>query len=328
MTELLPAAARRRAHRGLLALGAAALLFSALYLVLFVNPRHAAFAMSLRLPRLAGIVLAAAAISAASVVFQTLIRNRIVTPCLLGMNGLYVLIHTAVVFAFGSASLFATDRLAAFALDTVIMGCAAGFIYWTLFVRTGGNVLYVLLIGTVLATLFTSIQGTLVRMMDPNDYDALLTALVASFTSVNSAVLVPAALLLALLAWALRRDLALLDVLALGPESAVSLGVDYRGAVMRLMVGVALAIAAATAVVGPLSFLGLITANIAREATGTFRHAVLVPASILAGIAVLAAGELAVEQAMNFAVPVSVFVTLLGGSYFLWLILRAKETEL
>jgi iron complex transport system permease protein len=164
-------------------------------------------------------------------------------------------------------------------------------------------------------------------MMDPNDYDALLTALVASFTSVNSAVLVPAALLLALLAWALRRDLALLDVLALGPESAVSLGVDYRGAVMRLMVGVALAIAAATAVVGPLSFLGLITANIAREATGTFRHAVLVPASILAGIAVLAAGELAVEQAMNFAVPVSVFVTLLGGSYFLWLILRAKETE-
>lgn len=325
MKTLLPTALRRRIHVRMAVLAAAALALSVLYLVLFVNPKFLEHAVSLRLPRLAGILLAAFAISAASVVFQTLIRNTIVTPCLLGMNSLYVLIHTAVVFVFGTASIFATSPLAAFALDIAIMGAVAGLVYWKLFEKTGGNVLYVLLIGTVLATFFGSIQGTIVRVMDPTDYDALLSTLVASFTNVNSAVLPFGAALLLLIGFALRRDLAQLDVIALGRDAATSLGADHRGAVMRLMVGVALAIATATAIVGPLSFLGLITANIARELMKTFRHAVLIPASVLAGIVILAGGELIVEHAMRFSVPVSVFVTLGGGAYFLWLILTNRE---
>lgn len=316
MNPLSESSARRRRAFRMGALAAAALVLCALYLALFVNPKFLTQAVSLRLPRLGGIVLAATAISAASVIFQTLIRNTIVTPCLLGMNSLYVLIHTAVAFTLGSASLVARSPLASFGLDIAIMGIAAVLIYWKLFERTGGNVLYVLLIGTVLATFFSSVQGTLVRAMDPNEYDALLSTLVASFTNVNAAVLPIGALLLALL-----------DVIALGRETATSLGVDHRGAVMRLMAGVALAIATATAVVGPLSFLGLITANIARELMGTFRHAVLIPAASLAGIAILAAGELAVEHVMYFSVPVSVFVTLGGGAYFLWLILSHREAS-
>lgn len=327
MNPLSESSARRRRAFRMGALAAAALVLCALYLALFVNPKFLTQAVSLRLPRLGGIVLAATAISAASVIFQTLIRNTIVTPCLLGMNSLYVLIHTAVAFTLGSASLVARSPLASFGLDIAIMGIAAVLIYWKLFERTGGNVLYVLLIGTVLATFFSSVQGTLVRAMDPNEYDALLSTLVASFTNVNAAVLPIGALLLALLVAALRRDLALLDVIALGRETATSLGVDHRGAVMRLMAGVALAIATATAVVGPLSFLGLITANIARELMGTFRYAVLIPAASLAGIAILAAGELAVEHVMYFSVPVSVFVTLGGGAYFLWLILSHREAS-
>ena len=325
MTTLLPLAARRRIHARMAALCALALVLCALYLVLFVNPKFLSYAVSLRLPRLGGILLAAAAISAASIVFQTLIRNTIVTPCLLGMNSLYVLIHTAVVFAFGAGSVFATNPLAAFGLDIAIMGAVAGLVYWKLFEKTGGNVLYVLLIGTVLATFFGSVQGTLVRVMDPTDYDALLSTLVASFTNVNAAVLPFGAALLLLIGVVLRRDLAQLDVIALGRDAATSLGVDYRGALMRLMVGVALAIAAATAIVGPLSFLGLITANIARELMKTFRHAVLVPAAVLVGVVILCAGELVVEHAMRFSVPVSVFVTLAGGAYFLWLILTHRE---
>lgn len=321
----LPSCARSRAAFRLGALAAAAAALCALYLTLSVNPRFFAQIMALRLPRLAALLVAAVAISASSVVFQTLIRNRVVTPCLLGMNSLYVLIHTAVVFAFGTGSLFARSPLAAFGLDIAVMGAASALIYWKLFERTGGSVLYVLLIGTVLATFFSSVQEALVRAMDPNDYEALLSTLVASFTSVNSQVLPLGAALLAALALALRRDLALLDVIALGRETATSLGVDYRGSLMRLLVGVALAIAVATALVGPLSFLGLITANIARELMRTFRHALLIPAASLAGIAVLAAGELAVEHAMHFTVPVSVFVTLAGGAYFLWLVLSSRE---
>ncbi len=183
-------------------------------------------------------------------------------------------------------------------------------IYGVLFEKTGGNVLYILLIGTVLTTFFSSIQASLVRMMDPNEYDALMNSLTASFTNV-SASLIPAALvILAMLAFVLRRDLAVLNILALGRDAATSLGVDYDRTTRRLLVGVALSIAVATALVGPISFLGLITANLSRRLFMTYRHGTLIAGSVLIGIVVLAGGQFAVEHLTAFSVPVSVFITI------------------
>ena len=135
------------------------------------------------------------------------------------------------------------------------MGVAATVIYSYLFRKTNHNILYVLLIGTVLTSFFGSIQSTLVRVMDPNEYDSLLASLVASFSNINSEIIVFAVLLLTVLIFALRRELALLDVLTLGRDQAVNLGVDYDRAIRRLLLGVALCIAIATAMVGPISFL-------------------------------------------------------------------------
>lgn len=191
-------------------------LFAALYQFAFVNPKFFSYAMSIRLPRLIVLLTAGTAISAAAIIFQTIIRNNIVTPCLLGMNSLYLLIHTGVVFFLGSGSEFATNPVYAFAVDIIVMGTAASFIYYSIFQKTGGNVLYVLLIGTVLTTFFSSMQNSLTRIMDPNEYDPLLNSLVASFTNVNAACIIPGIVLLALLAWWLRRDLSILDVISLG----------------------------------------------------------------------------------------------------------------
>ena len=310
-------AQRRRLKTSMVVLAGLVLLFIGLYQFAFVNPKFFAYAMGLRLPRLAVILIAGFAISAAAIVFQTIIRNTIVTPCLLGMNSLYLLIHTAVVFFLGSGSLFAVNPVYAFAADVIVMGFVAGFIYYTIFQKTGGNVLYVLLIGTVLSTFFSSMQNSLTRIMDPNEYDALLNTLTASFTNVNAACIIPGALLLAAIAWWLRKDLAILDVISLGREQAVSLGVDYERTLRRLMVGVALYIAVATALVGPLSFLGLITANVARQLFTTYRHTWLIAGSACVGMLILTAGQFVVEHVMVYAVPVSGFVTSGGGIYFL-----------
>ena len=318
-------AQRRRLKTSMVVLAGLVLLFIGLYQFAFVNPKFFAYAMGLRLPRLAVILIAGFAISAAAIVFQTIIRNTIVTPCLLGMNSLYLLIHTAVVFFLGSGSLFAVNPVYAFAADVIVMGFVAGFIYYTIFLKTGGNVLYVLLIGTVLSTFFSSMQNSLTRIMDPNEYDALLNTLTASFTNVNAACIIPGALLLAAIAWWLRKDLAILDVISLGREQAVSLGVDYERTLRRLMVGVALYIAVATALVGPLSFLGLITANVARQLFTTYRHTWLIAGSACVGMLILTAGQFVVEHVMVYAVPVSVFVTIGGGIYFLYLVLTAGK---
>ena len=318
-------AQRRRLKTSMVVLAGLVLLFIGLYQFAFVNPKFFAYAMGLRLPRLAVILIAGFAISAAAIVFQTIIRNTIVTPCLLGMNSLYLLIHTAVVFFMGSGSLFAVNPVYAFAADVIVMGFVAGFIYYTIFQKTGGNVLYVLLIGTVLSTFFSSMQNSLTRIMDPNEYDALLNTLTASFTNVNAACIIPGALLLAAIAWWLRKDLAILDVISLGREQAVSLGADYERTLRRLMVGVALYIAVATALVGPLSFLGLITANVARQLFTTYRHTWLIAGSACVGMLILTAGQFVVEHVMVYAVPVSVFVTIGGGIYFLYLVLTAGK---
>ena len=318
-------AQRRRLKTSMVVLAGLVLLFIGLYQFAFVNPKFFAYAMGLRLPRLAVILIAGFAISAAAIVFQTIIRNTIVTPCLLGMNSLYLLIHTAVVFFLGSGSLFAVNPVYAFAADVIVMGFVAGFIYYTIFQKTGGNVLYVLLIGTVLSTFFSSMQNSLTRIMDPNEYDALLPTLTASFTNVNAACIIPGALLLAAIAWWLRKHLAILDVISLGREQAVSLGADYERTLRRLMVGVALYIAVATALVGPLSFLGLITANVARQLFTTYRHTWLIAGSACVGMLILTAGQFVVEHVMVYAVPVSVFVTIGGGIYFLYLVLTAGK---
>ena len=291
----------------------------------FDNERLFFYALKLRTPKLIVMIITAFAIGGASLVFQSVINNTIVTPCLLGMNSLYTLIHTAVVFFAGSTSVLANNANASFAVDLVIMGITATVIYGWLFKKTNYNVLYVLLIGTVLTSFFSSIQSTLTRVMDPNEYDNLLSTLVASFSNVNSEIILFSVVVLGVLIFVLRKDLALLDVITLGRQQAVNLGVDYDRTIRRLLLGVTICIAVATAMVGPISFLGLIIANLSRQLLQTFRHGQLIFDSALFGTIVLVAGQLIVEHVFTYSIPVSVFITVGGGIYFLYLLLTRRR---
>ena len=291
----------------------------------FNNERLFFYALKLRTPKLIVMVITAFVIGGASLVFQSVINNTIVTPCLLGMNSLYTLIHTAVVFFAGSTSVLANNANLSFAVDLVIMGITATVIYGWLFKKTNYNVLYVLLIGTVLTSFFSSIQSTLTRVMDPNEYDNLLSTLVASFSNVNSEIIVFSVVVLGVLIFVLRKDLALLDVITLGRQQAVNLGVDYDRTIRRLLLGVTICIAVATAMVGPISFLGLIIANLSRQLLQTFRHGQLILGSALFGTIVLVAGQLIVEHVFTYSIPVSVFITVGGGIYFLYLLLTRRR---
>lgn len=323
-----PAPAKRGSNRYkfviLLILVALAMVLYMTVNVRFDHPRLLRYAMHLRATKIVVMLLVAFCIGGASMVFQSVIQNTIVTPCLLGMNSLYSLIHTAVFFFFGAGSLVARNSNVAFAVDLVLMGIVATFIYSYLFKKTNYNVLYVILIGTVLTSFFSSIQTTLVRAMDPNEYDTLLTSLVASFSNINAKIIVFAMLMMAAVILALRKDLAMLDVITLGRRQAINLGVDYDRTIRRLLLGVVLFIAIATALVGPISFLGLIIANLARQLLKTYRHSELIFASSLFAMVLLIGGQLIVEQVFVYAIPISVFITVGGGLYFLYLLLTQK----
>lgn len=291
----------------------------------FENQKLLSYSMKIRTPKLIVMVITAFAIGAASLVFQSVINNTIVTPCLLGMNSLYTLIHTAVVFFAGSGSILAVNTNLSFAADLVLMAIVATVIYSYMFKKTKHNVLYVLLIGTVLTSFFSSIQTTLTRVMDPNEYDSLLATLVASFNNINSEIIIFSLVVLAAVIFFLRKDLALLNVITLGKNQAINLGVDYDRTIRRLLLGVTLFIAVATAMVGPISFLGLIIANLGRQLMKTYHHGLLIAASALFGMIVLIAGQIVVEHVFSYAVPVSVFITVGGGIYFLYLLLTNRR---
>lgn len=293
--------------------------------VKFHNHKLLRYAMKLRIPKVIAMIITAFAIGAATIIFQSVINNTIVTPCLLGMNALYTLIHTSVVFVLGSGSILFTNDNLSFLVDLVLMGIIATVVYSWLFKMTGHNVLYVLLVGTVLTSFFSSIQSTLTRVMDPNEYDTLLTSLVASFSNINSEIIIFSVIILAFIGVIFRKELALLDVITLGKEQAINLGVDYDRCIRRLLLAVTLCIAVATAMVGPISFLGLIIANISRQLLKTYRHTQLIAGAALMGVIALIGGQFIVERVFVYSIPISVFITVAGGIYFLYLILKGSR---
>lgn len=317
----------KRNQKSIIILALIAIIASVTYMIFdvnFANEKLFMYAMKIRTPKLFAMFISAVAIGGASIVFQSVINNRIVTPCLLGMNSLYTLIHTAVVFVLGSGSIFVTNGNIAFAIDLFLMGTIATIVYSWLFKKTKHNVLYVMLIGTVMTSFFSSIQTTMVRVMDPNEYDTLLTTLVASFNNINGEIIVFSIIILVGITIILRKELALLNVITLGKSQAINLGVDYDRCISRLLLGVTLYIAVATAMVGPVSFLGLIIANLSRQLLKTYRHSQLILGSVLFGMVTLIIGQLIVEHIYSYAVPVSVFITIAGGLYFLYLLLTNR----
>ena len=303
------------------------ILVCAVYLLINANPEKPKlfqYILSLRMPTLMVMLIAAFAIGSASIIFQSIINNRIVTPCLLGMNSMYTLVHTGIVFLAGSGSVIAANSNLSFAIDLIVMSVAATFIYSYMFKKAGNNVLYVLLIGTVLSSFFGSVQSTMIRVMDPNEYDALLTTLVADFNHVNPEVIAFSLFLLIALTIFLWKDFMLLDVITLGKDQAVNLGVDYDRTIRRLLLGVVFCIAVATAMVGPISFLGLIIANLARQLLKTHKHHYLIIGSALMGMVAMIGGQLISQHVFRYTVPISTFITIGGGIYFLYLLLFKK----
>lgn len=306
-----------------------AMVFIAVAFYLLVNshpekPKLFYYILSFRVPTLLCMVIACISIGVATLIFQSIVNNRIVTPALLGMNSIYSFLHTAAVFLLGTGSKLFLNANLAFAVDLVTMGIVGTLIYWYLFKKTGHNVLYIMLIGTVLSSLFGSVQSAMIRVMDPNEYDALLSSLVADFNNVNGEIILFAVMMLLILTFVLRKELKLLDVITMGRNQAINLGVDYDNVIRKLLFGVVLCMAVATATIGPVSFLGLIVANMSRQIFKTYKHSHLMVGASLMGMLALIGGQMISQHLFHFTVPVSTFVTIAGGVYFLYLLLFKK----
>ncbi|MGG3885672.1 iron chelate uptake ABC transporter family permease subunit [Brevibacillus panacihumi] len=278
-----------------------------------------------RFKKILAIILTGSVIAISTVIFQTITNNRILTPSIIGLDSLYMFIQTFVIFFLGSASKTAMDKNLNFVLSVGLMILFAALLYKVLFKREGRNIYFLLLIGLIFGTLFNSLASFLQVLIDPNEFMILQDRMFASFNNVNTDLLVISCVLVLGIILYLRPFLKYLDVLSLGRDDAINLGVDYDYVVKRLLIVIAILVSIATALVGPITFLGLLVANVAYQFMKTYKHSYLLFGASLISIIALVGGLLIVERVFTFSTTISVIVNFIGGVYFIYLLLKENK---
>ncbi|WP_062208378.1 iron chelate uptake ABC transporter family permease subunit [Aureimonas sp. AU12] len=313
----------RRRHERLVVAGLALACLLAIALFLSVGARGSwSFVLAFRGTKVLAMVLVGTAIAVSTVLFQTVTANRILTPSIMGFDALYALIQTLLVFGLGAAATSALDPRLVFGAEVAVMVGLSTLLYRWLFAGGLGSLYLLVLVGIVFGTLFRSVSGLLQRLIDPNEFVVLQDRMFASFNTVDGSLLAgSSAAILAISAFIARR-IGRLDVLGLGRDAAVNLGLDHRREVTIALVLVSLLVSISTALVGPVTFFGLLVANLAYLTIRSHRHAVVLPAAALIAILALVGGQFVLERVFRFDIALSIVIEFVGGLAFLVLLVR------
>jgi len=314
----------RRARRVVAVLAVVAVALGAVFMTYDLRG-SLSFALELRSRRLGALVLVGVCLGASAVLFHTVTHNRILTPGVIGFDALYLLIQTVAAHLFGTFAFVRLDVRIRFAVELAAMLVFAVGLHRWLLSRHRDDLHLLVLVGIVLGSMFTGLTSFVSRMIDPNEYLTLQDLLFASFSSVDRDLLVVAAGVTSGALVAAGRLCRRLDVVALGHATATNLGVDHTRVVDATILVVAVLVSVATALVGPLTFLGIIVANLAYRLTGTFRHRYTLAASSLIAVVALVGGQFLLERVFHSTTRLSVIIGFAGGLFFIALLLRGAD---
>lgn len=266
--------------------------------------------------------LVAVAQAVATVSFQTVTNNRIITPSIMGFESLYRVVQTSTVYLFGLSGLVAIQGVAQFALQVAIMVALAVGLYGWLLSGRYGNLQIMLLVGIVIGGGLGAVSTFMQRLLTPSEFDVLAARLFGNVSNADDSYLplaVPLVAAASVLLWLRSRRL---NVMALGADAARSLGLDHRRELFIVLFLVAVLMATSTALVGPMTFLGFLVATLAYQFADTHDHRLVFPVAVLTAFAVLAGAYLVMKHLFYAQGMVSILIELVGGVVFLIVILR------
>ncbi|MGT2757163.1 iron chelate uptake ABC transporter family permease subunit [Streptococcus ovuberis] len=282
-----------------------------------------AYAVKARGQKLLVYLLVATGIGVSSISFQTITGNRLLTPGVLGLESFYILLLT--MFYWFSWRLFGQSilhPLLSFLLLITLQSVFFLLLQPVLSSLSRQGMVRFLLVCMSLGTLFRQLSTFLQVTMDPNEYDQLQARLFPSFQRINRPILGLGAVLLALILILVWKKAAVLDVLHLGRDNAVLLGVDVQREEKWLLWLMVLIVAILTALVGPLTYIGFLASNISYQISQTYRHHYLFIISALVGFLLLLVGQFLVERLFGYRVNSSMVIEWLGGALFFAVIFR------
>ena len=305
----------------LIVLAAVALIAVACFMTLGAKGSWS-FIIPFRGRKLLALCLVAYSVAISTVLFQTVTNNRILTPSIMGFDALYVLLKTGIVFFLGTGALTGIDPQLQFGIEIIVMVVLSGLLFRWLFLGEERSLTLLVLVGIVFGILFRSLSQFMQRLLDPNAFQVLQDTFFASFATVDTTLLLISTSIVAVVSLAALRLGHTLDVLSLGRAQAINLGIDYRRVVVILLMLVSILVAVSTALVGPITFFGLLVASLAHSLVGTSRHRHVLPAAALLAIICLVGGQTVLERLFAFDTALSIIIEFLGGIVFITLVLR------
>ncbi len=258
----------------------------------------------------------------ATVSFQTATNNRIITPSIMGFESLFVAVQTGAIFLLGVGGLVMMAGVGQFILQILIMVGLSMALYGWLLSGKYGNLQIMLLVGIIIGGGLGSISAFMKRLLSPGEFDILAARLFGSISNADVSYL-PIAIPLCLGAGILlllngKR----LNVIALGADTTNNLGLNHRTEVMRVLFLVSILMATSTALVGPMTFLGFLVATLAYQLADTYDHKYVFPVAVLVGFVVLSGAYFVMKNIFYAQGVVSILIEAVGGSLFLFFILR------
>ena len=258
----------------------------------------------------------------ATVSFQTVTNNRIITPSIMGFESLYVAVQTSSVYFMGAAGIIALQGQVQFVLQIVLMVALSLALYGWLLRGKYGNLQIMLLVGIIVGGGLRSISTFMQRLLTPSEFDILTARMFGSISNADVSYL-PIAIPLMLgaggLLWVQSRRL---NVMALGRDAAIGLGINYKTELMKTLFLVSLLMAVSTALVGPMTFLGFLVATLAYQFAETYDHRRIFPIAVLTGFVVLSGAYFVMKNIFYAQGVVSIIIELVGGSVFLIVLLK------
>ncbi|MGO3151854.1 MAG: iron chelate uptake ABC transporter family permease subunit [Galactobacter sp.] len=276
----------------------------------------------MRVSALGVIAVVAVAQSVATIAFQTVTNNRILTPSILGFESLYRVIQTGMVFLLGAAGVTFLSGQLQFVLQVLIMVIFACLLYGFLLTGKRADLHVTLLVGLVLGGGLASLSTFMQRLLDPAEFDLLLARQIASVGNADVGKLglaIPAVVVCSVVLYALSGRL---NVLALGRDTAVNLGLHHQRFTILVLVLVAILVSVSTALIGPMTFFGFLVAMLTYQLADTYDHKLLFPMGALLAFVVFGGAYFVLKHVFPAEGSVSIIIELVGGIAFLVYILR------
>src|SRR5690625_126992 len=283
------------------------------------------YALRLRSVKVSAMAIVSCCVAYSSVTFQTLTNNRILTPSIMGFESVYLLLQTVIVYIYGDQTFQVLNSFDNFMLSVLCMIGFAFLLYILIYKKGKDNIFLLVLIGLVLGILFHSLSSFMQLIIDPNDFFIIQGKMFASFSNINQYLLGYSAVILVITLLAGFGVTKYLDVISLGRDQAISLGMNYQRMVQIFLVIIAILVSISTALIGPITFLGILVTNLTYELMKTYRHSLIIAACCLVTAILIIGGQFLTEHLFNLSTPITTVINFVGGIYFLYLLLGLKK---